>query len=418
MWPRGSRRWWRHFVTGHDRGARRYGYASGVATRGAVSVVIAVLALVFAPPAFARDPGRWLMTGVSSVPLSYWQGVTSDPARNLYFDGVFAGLYRTTSRLRQTAGSSNVIAMTPEGYNHIGDVTQHRGRILLPLECFEPGVGNTCGRGAIGVADPRTLAWRYYVNLDPAEIPKAMWAETSPDGRLLWTSSGDDLLAYRLSEISSANAAPAPPIRAARRLAGAVPPSGITGAAFLRRRLLLAGQDAGLLQLYSVGLNSGRRRLEIERDLAGESEGLMVFRTLGGDLHWLVAIADPEGRPPTYGPENALLHFVPRRGRRGLRVRVLARSAVAGPRVRLSVRVTRRGRAVRRARVNFAGRRARTNRRGRAKLVLRFNRPGRYRVLARKRARWGLSRWVRVTLPMASGARPRGLAAARRFGGR
>lgn len=387
--------------------------------RRALAVVVAALALALAPPALARDPGRWLMTGVSSVPLSYWQGVTADPDRNLYFDGIFAGLYRTTSRLRQTAGNSNVIGLTPEGYNHIGDITRDRGRILLPLECFVPGVGNTCGRGAIGVADPRTLARRYYVNLDPSEIPEAIWAETSPDGRLLWTSSGDDLLAYRLSEISPADAAPAAPIRATRRLAGAVPPSGITGAAFRRGRLLLAGQDAAaLLKLYSVDLDSGRRRLEIERNVAGESEGLLVFRTLGGDLHWLVTIADPKGRPPTYGPENALLHFVPRRGKPGLRVRVLARSAVAGPRVRLSVRVTRRGRAVRSARVDFAGRRARTNRRGRAKLVLRFNRPGRYRVLAQKGGRRGVSRWLRVTLPAASSARAPGTTAATRFGGR
>ncbi len=386
--------------------------------RRALPVLVAALALAPAPPALARDPGRWLMTGVSSVPLSYWQGVTADRDRNLYFDGIFQGLYRTTSRLRQTAGNSDAIGLTPEGYNHIGDITRDRGRILLPLECYMPDLSNTCGRGAIGVADPRTLARRYYVNLDPAEIPKAMWAERSPDGRLLWTSSGDDLLAYRLSEISPEGAAPAPPIRATRRLAGAVPPSGITGAAFRRGRLLLAGQDAaGLLKLYSVDVASGRRRLEIERNVAGESEGLLVFRTLGGDLHWLVAITDPLGRPPTYGPENALLHFVPRRGKPGLRVRVLARSAVAGPRVRLSVRVTRRGRAVRRARVDFAGRRARTNRRGRAKLVVRFNRPGRYRVLARKGGRRGVSRWVRVTLPAASSARSPGAAAARRFGG-
>jgi hypothetical protein len=178
-----------------------------------------------------------------------------------------------------------------------------------------------------------------------------------------------------------------------------VPPSGITGAAFRRGRLLLAGQDAGFLQLYSVDLGSGRRRLEIERNVAGESEGLLAFRTLGGDLHWLVAIADPKGRKPTYGPENALLHFAPRRGRPGLRVSVRARST--GPRVRLSVRVTRLGRGVRRAGVEFAGRKARTNRRGRARLVVRFNRAGRYRVLARKGGRRGLSRWIRVKGPAA-----------------
>jgi hypothetical protein len=366
--------------------------------RAALAALAAAISLALAPPALARDPGRWLMTGVSSVPIPYWQGLTSDRAGSLYFDGVFTGLYRTTPRLRQTAARPNVLPLTPEGYNHIGDITRQGGRILLPLECYVPGRGNTCGRGAIGVADPRTLAWRYYVNLDPAQIPKAMWAETAPGGRLLWTSSGKDPLAYRAADVSRAHAAPAPPIRAARRLRGAVPPSGITGAAFRRGRLLLAGQAAGPLQLYSVDPRDGRRRLEIERDVAGESEGLLAHRTLGGDLHWLVAIDDPRGRPPTYGPENALLHFVPARGRRGLRVSVLGRSAAAGPRVRLRVRVTRRGRAVRRALVHFAGRRARTGRRGRATLVARFTRPGRYRALARKRGRRGISRWVRVTL--------------------
>ena len=42
---------------------------------------------------------------------------------------------------------------------------------MLPLECFTPGVGNTCGTGSFGVADPATLDFRYYVKLDPAEIP-------------------------------------------------------------------------------------------------------------------------------------------------------------------------------------------------------------------------------------------------------
>ena len=74
------------------------------------------------------------------------------------------------------------------------------------MECYTPGVGNTCGTGAFGVADPATLDFRYYVKLDPAEIPKAMWAETSPDGKLIWTSSGDDLLAYRTSDVAPANA--------------------------------------------------------------------------------------------------------------------------------------------------------------------------------------------------------------------
>src|SRR3954470_169689 len=55
-------------------------------------VVLALAALaVLAPPARAADPGRWRLTGVNRVPLEYYQGMTSDPARRLWFDGVFAG---------------------------------------------------------------------------------------------------------------------------------------------------------------------------------------------------------------------------------------------------------------------------------------------------------------------------------------
>ena len=73
--------------------------------------------------------------------------------------------------------------------------------------------------GGLRVADPDTLALRYYVKLDPTEISKAMWAESSPDGRLVWTSSGDDLLGYRARDVVEANAGPvAGPIRSAVRL--------------------------------------------------------------------------------------------------------------------------------------------------------------------------------------------------------
>jgi len=45
----------------------------------------------------ADDPGRWLLTGASSVPNTYWQGLTSDPAQeNVFFAGTFEGLWRTT----------------------------------------------------------------------------------------------------------------------------------------------------------------------------------------------------------------------------------------------------------------------------------------------------------------------------------
>ena len=148
------------------------------------------------------------------------------------------------------------------------------------MECYDPATGtNTCGNGAFGIADPATLAWRFYVKLDPAEIPKAMWAETSPDGKLIWTSSGNDLLAYRTSDVTPAHAAPAAgPIRAARRLAGAVPPSGITGAVFRDGRLLLAGERDGTYQVWAVDTRTGKRRLEVELKLCGESEGLDTGR--------------------------------------------------------------------------------------------------------------------------------------------
>src|SRR5207247_2085426 len=225
--------------------------------------------------------GRWLLTGASSVPVPYWQGLTSDPAEsNVFFIGVFQGLWRTTPQLAQTAGASGEIpqAVTDrEGYNHIGDPTWNPGeggRVILPMECFTPGVGNTCGTGAFGVADPATLAFRYYVKLDPAEIPKAMWAETSPDGSLIWTSSGDDLLAYRSSDVSQANAGPTGPLlHAVRRLPGAVPPTGITGAVFWKGRLLLAGESGGVYQVWSVDTRTGERRLELEMRICGESEG-------------------------------------------------------------------------------------------------------------------------------------------------
>ena len=365
-------------------------------------LLLVIAAVVFAaacPAAQAQDPGRWLLTGASSVPLTYWQGLTSDPAKErIFFVGVFEGLWQTTPSLRQTAGVGSAIppdVKAIEGYNHIGDPTWNPGeggRVLLPLECFTSGVGNTCGTGSFGVADPTTLGFRYYVKLDPAEIPKAMWAETSPDGELVWTSSGADLLAYRSSDISPANAAPgAAPIRAVRRLAGAVPPSGVTGAVFRNGRLLLAGEIEGTYQIWSIDTDTGQRRIELETSLCGESEGLDLIPTLGGRLHWLIAPFDP-GCELTFGPTGALLHFVRRQGRERLRVTDLVVTGAAAPGAfGVTVRVTRHGRAVRGARVRFAGYRGRTNKNGWATVEGTLELPGRFSALARKGGRYGLS---------------------------
>ncbi|MDQ3934021.1 MAG: hypothetical protein M3340_05250, partial [Actinomycetota bacterium] len=349
------------------------GLALGLFAASAVALVLA-LSLALEPPQLARaaDPGRWTETGRSTIPLYYYQGMTSDPAKRLFFNGVHVGLYRTDQHLHEEARRDDVIPSdvhAREGYNHIGDIdwdAREGGRILLPLECYYPRAApdntedpnNTCRTGAIGVADPETLAWRYYVKLDPAEIPKAMWAEVSPDGELLWTGSRRDLLAYDMDDIREANAHPAaPPIKAVKRLAGARPPSGITGAAFFRGRFYVAGQDnpAGF-QIWSIDLETGAGQLEIEREVVGESEGIEFFEGLGGQLHWMIQPYNQES-VPTYGVSNGtILHFTPKdepAGASGPAQRPAKIRLTASPRHIRSGRVTR----VRfRARATIAGR--------------------------------------------------------------
>jgi hypothetical protein len=380
--------------------------------RATLGALLVGCALIAAPSASAQDPGRWLLTGASTVPVTYWQGLTSDPQDSrLYFAGIFEGLWRTDPLLGETAGLPSAIppgVKATEGYNHIGDLTWNRaegGRVILPLECFTPGVGNTCNTGSFGVSDPTSLAFRYYVKLDPAEIPKAMWAETSPDNSLIWTSSGNDLLAYPTADVRQANAAPTgPEIDAARRLTAAVPPTGVTGAVFRRGRLLLAGESDGTYQVWAVDPRTGARRLEIQmNNFCGESEGLDTIRTLGGELHWLIAPFDP-GCQLTFGPTSALLHFVPTPGRQRFGVQVLSTTVGGIPgTVRAVVRVNRlNGRPLRRGHVSFAGGKARTNRNGIAIVDATLKRPGRFKALVQKGRRYGISGLVAVGVSPAS----------------
>jgi hypothetical protein len=286
------------------------------------------LAVAVAAPAHGAKPNRWTETGRSTVPVSYYQGVASDPERRLFFNGIFAGLYRTDRSLRERAANGNVFPSSvaaDEHYNHTGDIawdSREGGRVLLPAECYYPGTtgpgddpANTCKTGSIAVADPETLEWRYYVKLAPAEVPKAMWVAISPKGRLIWTQAANDLLAYRMDDISPAHAAPGhAPIRAVRRLANAVPPRGITGAAFFEDRLYVAANQGreGKIRIWSLDPSTGERRLEIAKRIAdGESEGLDVFTGLGGELHWLIQ-RNVGGIPPYFYGNGLLLHFVPR----------------------------------------------------------------------------------------------------------
>jgi hypothetical protein len=373
----------------------------------ALVATLAFAAATAVAPARAEDPGRWLLTGATSVPNTYWQGLTSDPAGSrIYFVGIFEGLWRTDPALAPTAGVPSAIppaVKAAEGYNHIGDPSwdsREGGRVVLPLECFTPGVGNTCGTGSFGIADPATLGFRYYVRLDPAEIPKAMWAETSPDGELIWTSSGNDLLAYRSRAVSAANSAPSGRLlRAVERRPATVPPTGVTGAVFERDRLLLAGESNGTYQVWGVDPRNGARRLELEMEICGESEGLDAIDTLGGELHWLIAPFDP-GCSLTFGPSSALLHFIPAPAHERFEVEVLSVDLDSLPGdATVRVRAARDGKPLRRARVGFAGVEGRTDKAGVATLVVPLELPGRYKAIAWRGQSFGASDLVRVGLP-------------------
>jgi hypothetical protein len=286
---------------------------------------ILVLLSVAASFASGATPalGRWHLVGASNSSIAYNQGIAYDVARgNFFFDGVSSlmnsGLYRTDSRLRQIAANTTVIPKTTEGYNHAGDLSYDPvgQRILLPLECYYPKAGgNTCATGAIGVVDPVTLRFRYYVNLARSQIAKAMWDEVSPDGRWIWTSSGTHLLAYRATNISRATARSQ---RAGRKAGivgvdlGAVLPSrGVTGATFYRdphtrtMRLFLSlnlGASFEVVSFCTRTADDGQPKLlsspsstiiRLARShLNDEPEGLAITLPshrrypLGGLLHW------------------------------------------------------------------------------------------------------------------------------------
>src|SRR3954452_19775126 len=103
----------------------------------AVGAICAWLALA-AAPALAADPGLWKETGRNSVPLYYYQGVSSDPMTHLCFEGIYFCLYQTDPQLNQLAEHNGEIAQdghVREGYDHMRDLAwdpSEHGRILLP----------------------------------------------------------------------------------------------------------------------------------------------------------------------------------------------------------------------------------------------------------------------------------------------
>lgn len=293
-----------------------------IGVRGAAAAIGTALALALptaAAGAAPPDPGQWSLAATSQIDGRFWQGHSSRIDTTGKVSLLFAGtndLYVADTAFTRKVNAKPWIPSfltSGIGFNHIGDPSfdpAEGGRLLLGLECYYPGlpVANTCGTGAIAVADPKTLAFRYAVRLDPSEIRKAMWVESSPDGKLIWTSSGRDLLAFSAADVTVGKAfttptlsfAAVPDLKPVRKLVGAVPASGVTGATFWAGRLLLAGQTGTSFQIWSVDTTSGTSRLEISKVVSGESEGLDVVPNRGGLLQWSVMPIGVNPLPPTW----------------------------------------------------------------------------------------------------------------------
>jgi hypothetical protein len=350
------------------------------------TLVCALLGLsILAGDAMAADPGRWVVTSNLTLPAWYRQGLASDPATgDVFFAGSFEGIYRTRN-LTETLRNAHAIpkdVMDRERYNHIGDIAWDAGeggRLLLPLEGYDPFGGadtNPGDTGSVGVVDPKTLRWKYYVKLDPAEIDKAMWVATDPSG-LLWTQINRDLLAFNLADVSPANAAPgAAPIKPVKRLTQILPEGAAGGAVYHEGRLLIPGLIDGVNRVLSVNLTTGVVETEVERATAHEPEGMDIGAYADGILHWAKA--------PGFGLSSTeLTNLVPKGSRLRLtlsRTRVKARRKA---RLTATVRVVVGNDAIpiRDVEVRIASRKARTDARGRAKLNVKLAR-GRYRAQA------------------------------------
>ena len=76
---------------------------------GRLIVLACAVACLLPAAASAADPGRWDVVGRSTIPFSYFQGVTSDPSGDLFFDGPSVGLYRTSAQLNEEASVANAI---------------------------------------------------------------------------------------------------------------------------------------------------------------------------------------------------------------------------------------------------------------------------------------------------------------------
>ena len=363
--------------------------------------IAVALALAFAAPAAAQatDPGLWVKTSQLTKPAWYRQGLASNPATgDVFFSGSFAGIYRTHNETEVKRNTNPIPSdvVQREQYNHIGDIafdTAEGGRLLLPLESYAPLAPDTnpSKTASIGVMDATTLAWKYYVKLDPSEIDKCQWVATDPEHGLVWTIGDVDLLAYNLADLTAANAAPgAAPIHSVRRLVNAVP-QGAGGAVVRGNRIYLSQLVDNVNRVISMDLGTGATQSEIEIPGNLEEEGLDFGPYIDGFLHWELV--------PGAGLSNTqLLNFVPKGARLQLRLNHSRIHAKQKTKLTATASVVTSGFAIplRGVQVRLAGKTAKTDARGRASVTVKLTRGG-YRANAFYPGLRTASRTVRAT---------------------
>ncbi|MFL6572701.1 MAG: hypothetical protein ACJ8G4_13165 [Burkholderiales bacterium] len=367
--------------------------------RRALASIIVVL---FAAPAAAQaaDPGLWIKTSQLTKPAWYRQGLASNPATgDVFFSGSFSGITLThnESEVNQNANAIPKDVADREKYNHIGDIAfdpGEGGRILLPLESYAPLAQDTnpSKTASIAVIDPKTLAWEYYVKLDPSEIDKAQWVAADPEHGLVWTLGDTSLLAYNIADVNPANAAPnAAPIHSVKRFDGILP-NGAGGAVVIGNRIFLSQLFNGINRVISIDLTTGASQVEIEVASADEEEGLDTGPYLDGFLHWELV--------PGAGLSNTqVLNFVPQGARLALKLKPARVKAGKKAALTATATVLTGGFSIplRDVEVRLGGKRAKTNAHGRAKLTVKLTR-GKYRAHAFYNGLRTATRTIRATL--------------------
>jgi hypothetical protein len=362
-------------------------------------LLAAAVALMLPASARAADPGLWIKTSQLTKPAWYRQGLASNPLTgDVFFSGSFNGITRTRNdvEIKQNTQAIPKDVADREQYNHVGDIAfdpGEGGRVLLPMESYAPLANDTnpSKTASIGVMDAKTLAFKYYVKLDPSEIDKAQWVATDEEHGLIWTIGDISLLAYNIADINPANAAPnAAPIHSVRSLPNAVP-DGAGGAVVIGNRIFLSQLVNGVDRVISIDTTTGASQVEIEIPGTLEEEGLDVGPYLDGLLHWELV--------PGAGLSNTqVLNFVPKGARLSLK---LGHARVkSGKKIKLTatVSVVTGGYTIplRQVEVRLAGKRVKTDAGGHATLTVKLTR-GRYRVQAFYKGLRTASKTLRAT---------------------